>query len=94
METQSEGEILSNSEIRENIQKGNSGDVTILKPTSGTTGRAKAPAIFNRSILLCAMNTKLARCWLSGSCDLAYDDICWNYKKLNEKESIKFIELR
>lgn len=54
-------EAISNSEIDYKVQIANKNDVAVLMYTSGTTGRAKAAALSNLSMVLGVMNTLLAR---------------------------------
>lgn len=54
-------DLLSISETRLFTPTSNNSDVAVLMYTSGTTGRAKAAALSNRSMVLGVMNTLLAR---------------------------------
>jgi len=56
------GELLQSTSSRPVSElEGNAGDVAVLMYTSGTTGRAKAAALSNRSMVLGVMNVLMAR---------------------------------
>ena len=60
-ETTTLEEILATSDSQKTTPRSENSDVAVLMYTSGTTGRAKAAALSNRSMVLGVMNTLLAR---------------------------------
>lgn len=60
-ETKNLKDIISTSEAVTNYEDREANDVAVLMFTSGTTGRAKAAALSNQSMVFGVMNTLLAR---------------------------------